>query len=344
MSVAPAREERLGPATSGPAPRASLGARVLLLGAGVLGRLPEAPLVAAAESIGELWYRLAPARAAQARANLGRACRGLAATGRGTPLARRAATDPDALERMVRASFRHAVRYYLEVARTGAYDVETALARLDLETPDAVRGVLGSGRPVMIVGMHFGAIELPVVVVSHLVGHRVTAPMETVADPGLQRWFIESRSRVGVTIVPIEGARRALLRGIRRGESVGMVADRDITGGGIPVPFFGHPAPMPAGPALLAVETGIPIYAGAARRTKGRRYRGRLMLVPAPETGSRRERIVALTAAMAEAFESLLADAPEQWWGAFHPIWPDLVVEATGGDSNTATAPTEDPA
>ena len=347
MSVAPAPEERPGPATSGPARRASLGARVLLLGASVLGRLPEAPLVAAAESIGELWYRLAPARAAQARANLGRVCGGLAATGRGTPLARRAATDPEALERIVRASFRHAVRYYLEVARTGAYDVETALARLDLEAPDAVRETLGSGRPVMIVGMHFGAIELPVVVVSHLVGHRVTAPMETVADPGLQRWFIESRSRVGVTIVPIAGARRALLRGIRRGESVGMVADRDITGGGIPVPFFGHLAPMPAGPALLAVETGIPIYAGAARRTKGRRYSGRLMLVPAPETGSRRERIGALTAAMAEAFESLLADAPEQWWGAFHPIWPDLVVRATGragAGGGTGTAPTEDPA
>jgi KDO2-lipid IV(A) lauroyltransferase len=322
-----------------PHPRASARTRLLLLGANVLTRLPEAPLVAAAEAIGELWYRLAPPRAAQARANLRRVCEGLVASGRGSGLARRAATDPAALERMVRSAFRHAARYYLEVARTAGYDVETALARIDIDTPVEVRDALQSGRPVMIVGMHFGAIELPTVVVSHLVGHRVTAPMESVADPGLQRWFVESRSRVGVNIVPITDARRTLLRALRRGESVGMVADRDIMGNGIAVPFFGHPAPIPAGPALLAVEAGVPVYAGTARRTKDHRYRGRLILVPAPETGTRRERMVALTAAIAQAFESLLADAPEQWWGAFQPIWPDLVVGSGTGSAGVAARP-----
>jgi hypothetical protein len=22
--------------------------------------------------------------------------------------------------------------------------------------------------------------------------------------------------------------------------------------------------------------------------------------------------------------ELIIADAPEQWWGAFHPMWPDI--------------------
>ena len=303
-------------------------ASLLLFGAGVLVRLPEAPLVAAAESIGEIWYRVAPARAAQARANLQRACEGLDAQGRGTRLARRAATDPEALERLVRRAFRHAVRYYLEVALTGGLDAGSAAARIDIETPDEVRDALMSGRPVMIVGLHFGALELPAIVLSNLVGRTVTAPMEAVADPGLQRWFVESRSRVGITIVPIKDARRTLLRAIRRGESVGMVADRDLAGNGLLVPLFGHPAPIPAGPALLAVETGVPVYVACARRTKGGRYAARLLLVDAPAEGTRRERVTALTAAIAEAFESIIADAPEQWWGAFQPIWPDLALGA----------------
>jgi KDO2-lipid IV(A) lauroyltransferase len=176
--------------------------------------------------------------------------------------------------------------------------------------------------------MHFGALELPAIVVASMVGHSVTAPMETVSDPALQRWFMESRGRVGVSIVPLADARRALVRALRRGESVGLIADRDIMGNGLPVPFFGHPAPIPAGPALLAIEAGVPIYVGSARRVRGGRYRGRLILVPTPTGGTRRERMTALTASMAEAFEALLADAPEQWWGAFHPIWPDLAVEA----------------
>ncbi len=71
--------------------------------------------MAAADAAGELWYRVSPNRRRQARANLARVCEGLAASGRGTALARRAAVDPEALERTVRAAFRHAARYYVEV-------------------------------------------------------------------------------------------------------------------------------------------------------------------------------------------------------------------------------------
>ena len=296
----------------------------------MLARLPEPPLVAAADSIGELWYRVAPARAAQARMNLRRVCEGLDAQGRGSRLARRAASDPAALELLVRRCFRHAVRYYLEVARTGRYDADEAVARIEVETPDEVRQALASGTPSIILGMHLGAIELPAIYIVNRVGKRVTAPMETVADPALQRWFMETRGRVGVDIIPVKDARRALLGALRRGDWVGLVNDRDVMGNGLLVPFFGAPAPISPGPALLALETGTPVYVAAARRIGGGRYAGRMLAVPMPGPGTRRERLTALTASVAAGFESLLADAPEQWWGAFHPIWPDL---APGADA-----------
>ncbi|HET7828945.1 MAG TPA: hypothetical protein VFL03_05265 [Candidatus Limnocylindrales bacterium] len=315
----------------GVATRPGLRGRLIIAAAGVASHLPERPLVAGADSVGELWYRAAPAKRDQARLNLRRVAEHLEATGGGTPRARRAATDPDALERLVRAAFRHAARYYLEVLRAGAYDIETALERVRIETPDEVEAALRSGRPVIIVGLHFGAIELPVTILSGFVGHSVTAPMETVNDPALAAWFTESRSHVGVNIIPIKDARRPLLDALRRGESVGLVSDRDLSGSGLPVPFFGHPAPIAAGPAFLSLETAVPIYAAAARRTGSRTYAARLIHVPEPGPGPRRERLTAYTASIAQAFESLVADAPEQWWGAFHPIWPDLV--AGGGAS-----------
>jgi KDO2-lipid IV(A) lauroyltransferase len=311
--------------------RPGLRGRLIIAAARVASRLPERPLVAGADSLGELWYRTAPAKRAQARMNLRRVAEPLEWTGRGTPRARRAATDPDVLERLVRAAFRHAARYYLEVLRAGTYDIETALERVRIETPDEVRVALRGGNPVIIVGLHFGAIELPVTILSGFVGHPVTAPMETVGDPALAAWFTESRSRVGVNIIPIRNARRALLAALRRGESVGLVSDRDLSGTGLPVPFFGHPAPIAAGPGFLALETGVQIYAAAARRTGTGTYAARLIHVPAPGPGPRRVRLTAYTASIAEAFESIVSDAPEQWWGAFHPIWPDLVV---GGDGS----------
>ncbi len=320
-------------------PRRTVRGALLLGGARVLGVLPEAPLVAAAESIGELWYRIAPSKAAQARANLRRVCEGLAAQGRGPARARRAATDEAALEKLVRACFRHATRYYLEVARTGSYDLEGVVARLGVETPDDIRAIAEAGQPIVIVGMHYAAIEVPLVFVSHLLGHAVMAPMEFVADPALQHWFIESRKRVGVDVIALKDARRPMMRALREGRSIGMVGDRDLTGTGLPMPLFGHDAPISPAPALFAIETGAPIYVGSARRLAGGRYGGKLWLVPTPEEGTRRERMVELTRRIAEAFETILADAPEQWWGAFHPIWPDLVVDGQGRGQDRGATP-----
>ena len=302
--------------------------RLVIALSAVASRLPEAPLVAAAEAGGEVYYRLAPERREQIRANLRRVCIGLAASGRGTQLARRAASDPDALERLVRRSFRHLARYYLEVARAGALDIDDALSRIDLEGATDLRAAFVPGKPFVVVGMHFGAIELPTVLFSTLVGHPVMAPMELVEDPALRDWFVASRRRVGVNVVPIVDARRTLLRALRSGESVGMVADRDLLHNGLPIPFFGHPAPIPAGPALLAVEARVPVYVGSVRRTSGRRYLARLVPVEVPQVGTRRERVMALTASIVAEFEQILAAAPEQWWGGFHPIWPDLAVGA----------------
>jgi len=317
------------PGSAAPRPAAggrSLRGRALLAATRVLAALPNRVLIAAAESLGEVWYRRSPERAAQARANLRRVCEGLAGQGRGTTLARRAATDPEALELLVRRCFRHAVRYYVEVAQTGSIDPAGSLERIDVESPDEVRNGLRSGDPLVIVGMHFGALEMPISVVVHLSGRRMTSPMESVDDPAIRTWFETSRGRFGVDLIPLRNARHALLAALRRGDSIGLVSDRDLTGTGMPVPLFGHPAPISPAPAVFAIEVGARVYVASSRRLGGGRYTGKLTRVPVPEHGTRRERIVAVTTGIAQAYETVLAEAPEQWWGAMHPIWPDLVV------------------
>jgi phosphatidylinositol dimannoside acyltransferase len=154
--------------------------------------------------------------------------------------------------------------------------------------------------------------------------------METVDDAPLQGWFEETRGSLGVRIVGLREARRALQAALREDGYVGIVADRDIAGGGIDVPFFGAPAPFPIGPALLATETGARIAAVGVRRLPDGRYAGRLIPVTVASDGNRRERIAATLAGLAAAFEDLISDAPEQWSGAFFPIWPDLAVDGEG--------------
>jgi lauroyl/myristoyl acyltransferase len=285
--------------------------------------LPEGPLVRLAELAGDAWYRFAPDRAAQARRNLGRVCRALAEAGQGTAAARAAADDPRALERLVRAAFRHSARYYLEVARTPSLTPAELDRRLIVETPEVVAEAFESGRPVIFVGLHFGAIELPALLLASKVGDAV-APMETIADDDLQAFFVRTRGAAGIRIVGLREARRELLGALRDGISVGLVGDRDLTGGGLPIPLFGAPANLPLGPAMLAVESGAPLYVVGVRRSGRTRYLGGLEAVPVPADGTRRERVTAAMTALAAAFERTVATAPEQWWAVFFPIWPDL--------------------
>jgi lauroyl/myristoyl acyltransferase len=287
--------------------------------------LPERPLVALAELAGRVWYRTSPGAAAVARENLRRVCTWLAAEGRGPERARRAATDPAALERLVRAAFRHRARYYLEVARLPAMDQAYVRQRVVVETPEEVERVFAPGaRPVVFVGAHFGSIELPGVYLAARTGRRPVAPMETLADPELQRYFVRTRGAIGVRIVTIRAARRELLAALKRGDPAGIIADRDISGGGIAVPLFGSPAPLPIGPALLALEADATICVAGARRTTPGHYAGGLEEVAIPAHGTRRARIEATLTATAAAFERLIATAPEQWWAVFFRIWPDL--------------------
>ena len=59
-----------------------------------------------------------------------------------------------------------------------------------------------------------------------------------------------------------------------------------------------------------------------------------------PVDGTRCERVVATMHNLAAAFEVLIADAPDQWWAVFFPIWPDLeAAAAAGGTTGPATPP-----
>jgi lauroyl/myristoyl acyltransferase len=296
----------------------------LLIGASwLVCRLPEGPLTALAEAAGELWYRATPDRAAQARRNLRRVASALAADGRGSATVRAAADDPAVLERLVRRSYRHAARYYLEVARTPALRPEDLEQRIVIETPETVDRAFQPGRGVLFVGLHFGSLELPGLYLASRVGGAV-APMETIDVADLQAWFVRTRGSMGVRIVGLREARRELLAALRAGTSVGLVGDRDLTGGGTLTTLFGAPAMLPLGPAMLAVEAEAPLFVVGVRRGAAGRYRGRLIAVPVPPEGTRRSRVTSLTADLARAYESIIADAPEQWWSVFFPIWPDL--------------------
>src|SRR5688500_13107867 len=134
---------------------------------------------------------------------------------------------------------------------------------------------------------------------------------------------IWTRSAGGLRIIPTHGAGRELVAALARGEAVALVADRVVAGAGASVELFGAPARLPIGPAALAVETGVPAWLVAARRTGWGTYRTHIERIPLADEGSRRQRVRAFLDAQARAYERAIAQAPEQWWAIFFPIWED---------------------
>jgi len=104
-----------------------------------------------------------------------------------------------------------------------------------------------------------------------------------------------------------------LAQRLRAGGMVCLPADRDVTGGGIEVEFFGEKARMMGGPAALAVQTGAALMP-AVLWFEDAGWGVRVFPeIPVPAEGSRRDKTIAMTQQMARAFEEGIAAHPEDW-------------------------------
>jgi KDO2-lipid IV(A) lauroyltransferase len=298
-------------------------AAIVVGGMELIRRMPDAPLWFLGNFAGNIEYWVARSRRDEARRNLRRIAVWMDAHEIGEERFRRAARDPRALEALVRSACRHHAHYYIELARAPRFDFRYLESHMVIETPDEVDLALAERRALILVALHFGTIELPGFLALHRIGG-IVAPMETLANERVQAYMFRTRGVIGVRILTIEEAGMELLAVLRRNEPIGIVADRDLTGGGLPVELFGSPTKIPAGPALLAIETGAPAYVAGVRRTGPGRYRGNLWPVPVPTGASRKERSRSMAREEALLFERIISLAPDQWLAVFHPVWNDL--------------------
>jgi KDO2-lipid IV(A) lauroyltransferase len=306
--------------------RRGRGLRVRLVAAAtwLACRLPEPPLLALADLGGRVAYRLATERRRRARRNLTRVVRWLADHDLGSAEVQAAAHDGRALTRLVREAFKFSARYYVQLARAPIVDRAYLERWLVVETPEVLEATLGTPGGRLFVGMHMGWFELPALIAADRRGEPTIVPSETLADADMQAYMIGTRARMGLELIDLSSAKRLLKQSLLDGKVVGLLGDRDITGGGIDTVFFGAPAPFAAGPALLALDTGVTPHVFGVWRDASGVYSVSAEPVPFPAEGSRRERVTGYLAAEARAFERHIARAPEQWLAIFHPIWPDL--------------------
>jgi KDO2-lipid IV(A) lauroyltransferase len=112
-----------------------------------------------------------------------------------------------------------------------------------------------------------------------------------------------------------------LMQRARDGALIALVADRDLSRNGVDVNFFGHPARMPAGAALLAVRTGIPLITAFVTYTR-KGIHIEFNSVSIPSEGSEAERVSQVVQTCADFFAAGISSAPQDWH-MLQRIWID---------------------
>lgn len=221
-------------------------------------------------------------------------------------------------------------RYWAEVFWFRPRHKERITRRARTVGLDAVYAARKEGRGVILAAPHMGNWEVAGAVAEAL-DLRVLSVAEDLPNRRITDWFIKTRAAFGIDII-IHGrgsTMAALLSVLKKEGVVALVADRDVSGRGVTVEFFGEMTTMPGGPCSLVELTGAALFpVGAYFDGSGYLFEIHPEL-PFPQADERSERIRVGTQALAREFESIIRAKPADWH-LFQPNWPsdDAVEEA----------------
>ena len=227
---------------------------------------------------------------------------------------------PDAsaerLRELSRAGMRSYLRYWMESFRLPAWSEERVRGGFDVKDLHHLTDGLASDRGVIIALPHLANWDLAGAWVTTELKTPFTTVAERLKPETLYDRFVAYREGLGMEVLPHSGgtAFGTLARRLRDGGLICLVADRDLSESGVEVDFFGDTARMPAGPALLAQQTGaillpVTLWYDDTPVMKGRVHAP----IDVPESGDRASKTSVMTQALADAFATGIADHPEDW-------------------------------
>jgi lauroyl/myristoyl acyltransferase len=267
-------------------------------------RLPKSVGYGLCDFAGEIGYRLGRSARKAVRANLRHV------------LGRQ---PPDAV---VREAFRSQARTYFETFVIPSLTAQELPRWATVEGVEHLEAALSLGRGVILAGMHLGNPSLAAQALAER-GWGLRVVVEPIEPPALHDLITRLRTKNGVEMIPLNepSIARRLIRELRGNNILGLMLDRELTGNGALIPFFGQPAMLSVGPATLALATGAVICPSLTLRRDDGRVHG--IIDPAIDftrSSDRESDILALTLRIVERFEYYIGQAPGQWT-LFVPVW-----------------------
>lgn len=216
--------------------------------------------------------------------------------------------------------FRNFAKYLVDFFRFDKIDIDYIKKNIKLENLHYLDSGFKEGKGVIILTAHLGNWELGGVATS-MSGY----PFITVALPHkskkVNEFFNKQRENKGIKVFPLGNAAKPLLRTLRKNGLSALVGDRDFSGKGMLVEFFGKPTIFPLGPAVLSLQTQAKIVPGFTLRKADDSFE---VVFNKPlefnVSGNHQEDIKEVITKYKQVFEEYIRLYPDQWF-VFRKFW-----------------------
>jgi lauroyl/myristoyl acyltransferase len=181
------------------------------------------------------------------------------------------------------------------------------------------------GRGAILLTAHVGNFELGGLFLAQL-GLKVAAVYVPDPSPVVERHREDARRMLGVRGLPIDTSPFAFLpvrKALEENIFVAIQGDRDVSGTGRRMPFFGKSASFPVGPFRLAQASGAPIFPVFVLQEDDGRYRTiveEVIRVPNVRGEEGDAAVVAALASFVASMERTIRAYPSQWY-LFTRFW-----------------------
>jgi KDO2-lipid IV(A) lauroyltransferase len=236
--------------------------------------------------------------------------------------------DGKVLRAVSREGMRSYARYWMEVFRLPVMPIDRLVEGMRAEGPfDTAFRYMAEGRGIVFALPHMGNWDQAGAYIMAKGSGSITTVVERLKPEAVYEKFFAFREGLGMEVLPASGGARPfgiLAQRLRAGRVVVLVADRDVTGTGAEVDFFGEKCMMQPGSAALAVQTGAALMPVVLWFDGDDGWGVRIGdAIPVPELPSRKEQVAAMMQEVARFFEDGIREHPQDW----HMLQPVFVAD-----------------
>lgn len=231
------------------------------------------------------------------------------------------------LERIARGAYANVGIALFELMWFPRMSPERLRKLFHFDKPEVVKNAYEKGKGLLMLTAHFGNWEYLAQSIIATFGVPTNALVKTQANRLVDRSITRLRERIGTKVIRMETSLRDVLRALRDGEIVGIVADQAAPKENVPIEFFGAKVPTHQGPSVLSLKMGSPIVAIFSVRRSDGSYDAYVEPVPSEDlSGYTEENVIELTRRHVKITEEFIRRYPDHWmW--MHKRWKHVPLE-----------------